>query len=236
MVAALLVLQAVSSTVASVVKILQDLVTIKRTSSMLRTILTLKHRATQVWLHTSITTVPNQNPNKRKRKNPRKARRIRKRRRANLHPTLIQTQVKKVNLTNLKVLKRRRLQKRNQRKRKRKLGYLMLQKQQGKSAAFKLLMALVLFKFRNQHPKRNHKVVISWIFSLLPQQLFSNLKETNQQADSPSCNNSSLINSHLHRDNQATCSVSLSTISSRISVNNLTWLNNKIQAATCLEV
>ena len=97
-------------------------------------------------------------------------------------------------------------------------------------------MALVLFKFRNQHPRQNLKEVISWIFSRPPQQLFNKPKETSLRADSRSCNNSSLINSHNHKDNQATCLASLSTISSRISVNNLTWLNNKIQAATCLEV
>ena len=112
----------------------------------------------------------------------------------------------------------------------------MLLKQQGRLVAFKSLKALVLCKFRNQHPRQNHKVVISWIFSRLPQQLFSNPKETSLQADLPSCNNSSLINCHKHRDNQATCSVYLSTISSRISVNNLIWLSNKIQAVTCLEV
>ena len=122
LVVAQLVLQAVSNMVALVVKILQDLATIKRTSSMLHTILTLKHRATQVWLHTSTTTVPNQSPNKKKRKNLRRARRIRKRKRVNLHQTLIQTQARRVSLMNLKVLKRKRLQKRNQRKRKRRLG------------------------------------------------------------------------------------------------------------------
>ena len=121
MVAAQLVHQAVSSMVASAVKILQDLATIKRTNSMLHTIHTLKHRATRVWLHTNTTTVPNQSPNKKKRKSPRKARRIRKRRRANPHQTLIQIQVKRVIQMNLRALKRKRLQKRNQRRRKRRL-------------------------------------------------------------------------------------------------------------------
>ena len=122
MVAAQLVLQAVSSMVDSAVKILQDLATTKRTSSMLHTILILKHRVTQVWLHISTTIVQNQSPNKKRRKSPRKARRIRKRRRVNLHQTLIQTQVRIVILMNLKVPKRKRLQKRNQRRRKRRLG------------------------------------------------------------------------------------------------------------------
>lgn len=112
----------------------------------------------------------------------------------------------------------------------------MLLKQQGKSVAFKSLKAPVLCKFRNQHLKQNHRVAISWIFSLLPQQPFNNPKETSLQADSPSCNNSSQINSHNHKDNQATCSVSQSTISNRISVNNLTCLSSKIQAVICLEV
>ena len=102
-------------------KILQDLATIKRTSSMLHTILTLKHRATQVWLHISTTTVPNQSPNKKKRKSPRRARKIRKRRRVNLHQTPIQTQVRRVTLMDQIVLRRKRLQKRNQRRRKRRL-------------------------------------------------------------------------------------------------------------------
>ena len=236
MVAAPLALQAVSSMVASAVKILRDLVTIKRTSLMLHMTPTLKLRATQVQLHTSTTTVPNQSLNKKKRKSPRKAKRIRKKRRASLHQTLTQIQVKRVIQMNLKVLKRKRLQKRNQRRRKRRLGQLKLLKQQDKLAAFKLPKALVLCKFRNQHLKQNHRAVISWIFSRQPLQLLSNLKQTNQQVDLLSCNNSRLINSHNHRHNKATCSVSQSTTNSRISVSNLTWLSNKIQAITCLEV
>ena len=235
MVAAPLALQAVSSMVASAVKILRDLVTIKRTSLMLHMTPTLKLRATQVQLHTSTTTVPNQNPNKRKRKSQRRVRRIRKRRRANPRQTLIQTQVKRVIPMNLKAQKKR-LQKRNQRRKKRRLGQLKLLKQQDKLVVFKLPKALVLCKFRNQHLKQNHRTVISWIFSRQPLQLLSNLKQTNQQVDLLSCNNSSPINSHNHRHNKATCSVSQSTINSRISVSNLTWLSNKIQAITCLVV